>query len=30
LPEAWSGFGLGGKSFGVKGRLPRRLTRWSI
>jgi hypothetical protein len=23
LPEAWSGFGLGGKSFDVKGRLPR-------
>jgi hypothetical protein len=23
FPEAWSGFGLGGKSFDVKGRLPR-------
>ena len=23
LPEAWSGFGLGGRSFDVKGRLPR-------
>jgi Methyltransferase domain len=23
LPEPWSGFGLGGKSFDVKGRLPR-------
>jgi hypothetical protein len=23
LPEAWSGFSLGGKSFDVKGRLPR-------
>jgi hypothetical protein len=23
LPEAWSGFGLSGKSFDVKGRLPR-------
>jgi len=23
LPEAWSGFGLGGKSFDIKGRLPR-------
>jgi Methyltransferase domain len=23
FPEAWAGFGLGGKSFDVKGRLPR-------
>ncbi len=23
MPEAWSGFSLGGKSFGIKGRLPR-------